>query len=218
MKKNVITTVTKDVVKLESYIKDNIISVKNNTYNVCVALAATKKALKDVEGEKINIIDYAQKHFNIGKSQTYSFIKLADLLDLQVNELGLPYATSSIYGTSKKDFSPTALAVLVGVEEDVVYKALKDKDISFTDTVESLKEWKKGLLSIEDKAEEPETEPETEEPETEEPETEPEKMLTTSYISTFGQIDMTINIGLTAEEKAELLANIISFAKSVLES
>ena len=216
MKKNtVITTITKDVTKLESYIKDNIVSVKNNTYNVCVALAATKKALKDVEGEKINIIDYAQKHFNIGKSQTYSFIKLADLLDLQVNELGLPYATSSIYGTSKKDFSPTALAVLVGVEEDTVYKALKDKEISFTDTVESLKEWKKGLLAIEDKAEEPETEePETEEPETEEP----EKMLTTSYISTFGQIDMTINVGLTVEEKAELLANIISFAKSVLES
>ena len=211
MKKNiVITTITKDVTKLESYIKDNIVSVKNNTYNVCVALAATKKALKDVEGEKINIIDYAQKHFNIGKSQTYSFIKLADLLDLQVNELGLPYATSSIYGTSKKDFSPTALAVLVGVEEDTVYKALKDKEISFTDTVESLKEWKKGLLAIEDKAEEPETE----EPETEEP----EKMLTTSYISTFGQIDMTINVGLTAEEKAELLYNIIAFAKSVLEN
>ena len=206
MKKNiVITTITKDVTKLESYIKDNIVSVKNNTYNVCVALAATKKALKDVEGEKINIIDYAQKHFNIGKSQTYSFIKLADLLDLQVNELGLPYATSSIYGTSKKDFSPTALAVLVGVEEDTVYKALKDKEISFTDTVESLKEWKKGLLAIEDKAEEPETE-------------EPEKMLTTSYISTFGQIDMTINVGLTAEEKAELLYNIIAFAKSVLEN
>ena len=217
------TNITNDLSKLKTEVSNNLVSLKNNTFNVCVNLAQIQRVLKDTENAP-NLSEYSEKQFGFKKSQTYTFVKIAEKLVVEVNENGLPYSTHSIFGNADNDFSPTALGIISTVDNAVINKAIENGDLSLDMKIKEVEAWKKSLKQIEDKQNTDDTNSiENDEPNTDDTNSiendEPnanDTYITNTLISDFGTFDLKVKKGLTLDEKSVLLNDIWAMVTSTL--